>query len=462
MVSDSGIRFIPITPSFFVRRTVHPRMIAAKTQTQYSLFWAVCLFAFLCRLASGQESSSDVATPSPRQLTPEERQERKQARLQKEQEAAQQRIATFGVIPEDDRTPLADAYRTATEEFRKATAELADIQARLQFRIDPHVPEKDRYRWLDKLKNNYDKLVAMRNAAAELVLSDPTRYESVALMLREMLITEVAADRSDHWSRGARAILSCENLVTEDVLLNAGYAGFSTCDWELATLAWSPLAKQGKLPEIETRMLQEIPRIREAWAIELERRKQDVAKDNPRVEFLTTKGVMEIELFEDEAPESVANFIYLVEQGYYDRKSFFLVRRHWLAQTGCEKGDGKGTAGYTIAFEGDAPDHRNHYRGSVAIPLGVDVEKQIIDPNSGGAQFYFSMMPLPLFDGKHAVFGRVVSGIEVLGLLKEINLTEEEQRKDPSLQPDRVVAARVLKKRSHEYRPTPALGRLPR
>jgi cyclophilin family peptidyl-prolyl cis-trans isomerase len=209
-------------------------------------------------------------------------------------------------------------------------------------------------------------------------------------------------------------------------------------------------------------MLQEMPKIQETWIAELERRKQDEAKDNPRVEFLTTKGIVEIELFEDEAPESVASFIYLVEQGYYNRKPIFLVRRHWLAQTGCEKGDGKGTAGYTISFEGNSPNHRNHFRGSLAIPLGIDTENQTIDPNSGGAQFYFSFLPLPLFDGKHAVFGRIVSGIEVLGLLKEVNLTDEEQRKDPNLQPDRVVNARVLKKRNHEYRPTPILGRLPR
>lgn len=437
-------------------------MNALLSRSQYSLSCAVCLCALLSTHAFGQEDGASPAPPSKPQLSPEERQKRKQQRMQKEMEAEQQRVETFGTIPESDQSPLAMAYRKASDDFRKATAEFSDIQARLQFRLENRVDDVLRYRWLDRLQNNHSKLLELRNAAADLVQSDPIAYENVALLLREMLITEVAADRSDHWARAARVLLSCDRIVNDEVRLNAGYAGFTDSDWDLVVAAWTPLLEKGRLPEVEQMILRQLPEVRANWDEELERRKEDQLKNNPRVEFLTSKGTIEIELFEDDAPETVASFIYLIENGYYNRKPFFLVRRHFLAQTGCEKGDGKGTAGYTIRFEGNLPKHRHHFRGSLAIPLGIDTETQTINPESGGAQFYFSFLPLPILDGKHTVFGRVVKGMEVLGLLKEVNLTDEEQRKDQHLHPDRVIVARVVNKRPHEYRPTPALGRLPR
>jgi cyclophilin family peptidyl-prolyl cis-trans isomerase len=92
----------------------------------------------------------------------------------------------------------------------------------------------------------------------------------------------------------------------------------------------------------------------------------------------------------------------------------------------------------------------------------MDKEAKIIDPDSGGAQFYFSFLPLPILDGKHTVFGRIAKGKEAIGLFKSVDMTEEEQRKDPNLRPDRIVRARVIQKRDHKYEPTPVMGRLPR
>lgn len=429
---------------------------------QYSLCSAVCLCALSASIVLGQENNSANATAPPKKsLTPEERYERSLAKQAKENEAKKTRLQTFGLIPEDDQSPLAEAYRKAMQDFRVSTSEFAEIHSRMQYRLDKNVDDSQRYRWLEKLNSNYSKLVAFRNAASDLVLSDPARYETVALMLRDMLVTEVPADRSDHWARGARAVLCCEQLLTDDVLLHAGYAGFIEADWDLATTAWAKLAERGKLPEVEQQMLATLPEMQANWEQELQRRKEDEGKNNPRVEFLTSKGAIEIELFEDDAPESVASFIYLVENGYYNRKLFYLVRRHFITQTGCEKGDGKGTAGYTIRFEGDAPTSRRHFRGSLAIPLGIDPDTQDVNPKSGGAQFYIAFSPLPIFDGKHTVFGRIVKNIEFLGLLKEVNLTDDEQRKDPHLHPDRIISAKVLRKRDHDYRPTPLLGKLP-
>ena len=448
----------------FPRKASFPdcRMNPRVLRTQYSLLWSICLCAMCATMALGQDGKSGKSTSEKKRLTPEERQQKNLAQQKIDREAQEKRWATFGVIPEDDKSPLADGYRKAAEVFRISTAEFADSQIRLDLLKKDADVATLRLGWLDKLRNSQEKLVAFRNAAADLVLSDPVRYENVALMLREMMTSEVANDRSDHWSHGARAVLSCENLVTDEVLLHAGYAGYIDSDWELATLSWTKLLDRGILPQVEQFLLTQLPAIRANWEKELELRKEDEAKNNPRVEIVTTKGIIEVELFEDDAPESVANFIYLVENKYYEKKPFYLVKQHLLAQTGCEKGDGKGTAGYSIRFEGDAPTARRHFRGSLAIPVGIDAETGKLNLDSGGSQFYIAFSPLLFVDGKHTVFGRIVRNVEFLGLLRQIDMTDEQERKKSESTPDSIVTAKVLRKRDHEYRPTPALGKLPR
>ncbi len=429
-----------------------------------SLCAGLLLLVIPVRGQSQEATSPSAATPpsTGKKLTPEERQERKLAKEREAVEEEQLRLEIFGVIPEEDQTPLANAYRKALENFRRATAEFADMQARLQFQMDFEKVQDLKSKWLEKLSANHDQLMAYRAVAAQLYASDPTRYETVGLILREMLLADIALDRTEGWAKPARALLEGGNLLTEEVAVSAGYAGLANYDWELVGGVWSELANAGKLPDVETQILARLPEIAADWEKEKIRIEEDAAKDNPRVEIYTTKGILVIELFEDDAPEAVASFIYLVENGYYDRKPIFLVRQHLLAQTGCEKGDGKGTAGYTIRHEAGLPNRRNHFRGYLGIPLSADSETQTIDPNSGGAQFYFTFLPLPLLDGRHTVFGRVIEGQETLGLFKVVNMADEEERKDPSLRPDSIVRAKVLRKRDHEYRPTPAMGRLPR
>lgn len=428
--------------------------------------WAPILGGFLLgqslAVAQPPGQSSGAAIPSTSKLTPEERQQRKAAKLQQEMEAEQARVDTFGMVAKDDPNPLAAEYRQAVADFQKATAEFADAHARIEFRLTEELSDPAREKWLEALKQSFQQMVLWRNKGAELYTSDPVKYESVGLMLREMLISDGKLDRLDRWTYGAKALLAGGKLVDEEVLLYAGYTGFVECDFELATQAWSKLAEAGKLPEQESIILAQIPTIAKTWEEELLRLQADQAKNNPRVEILTSKGVMEIELFEDDAPESVSNFIYLVESGYYNRKPIYLVKQHWMAFTGCEKGDGKGTAGYSIRSEAQAKTHRNHFRGSLALPIGINTQTNQIDPDSGGSQFYFTFLPLPILDGKHTVFGRVVGGIETLGFFKVVNLTDEEERKDPNTRADTIVRARVLSKRDHEYKPTPIKGRLPR
>jgi cyclophilin family peptidyl-prolyl cis-trans isomerase len=158
----------------------------------------------------------------------------------------------------------------------------------------------------------------------------------------------------------------------------------------------------------------------------------------PQVLFTTSQGDVLLELYEDEAPNTVANFISLVEQGFYNGLTFHRVIDGFVAQGGCPKGTGTGGPGYRIACECYRSGFRRHERGVLSMAhAGRD---------TGGSQFFITLAATPHLDGKHTVFGRVVQGMENVD-----KLTRTEGGRGG--QPDKIVTATVKSKRNHEYKP---------
>jgi cyclophilin family peptidyl-prolyl cis-trans isomerase len=173
------------------------------------------------------------------------------------------------------------------------------------------------------------------------------------------------------------------------------------------------------------------------------RRAEAVADDLPRVKISTSKGDVVVELFENEAPNTVANFISLVGKGFYDGTPFHRVIGGFMAQGGDPTGTGGGGPGYTIACECNAPGARKHFLGTLSMAhAGKD---------TGGSQFFLTFRPTEHLDGKHTVFGRVVEGFDILPKLAR---TQDGQgRPAPGVKPDTIVKAEVIRKRNHPYEP---------
>jgi cyclophilin family peptidyl-prolyl cis-trans isomerase len=226
-------------------------------------------------------------------------------------------------------------------------------------------------------------------------------------------------------------------------------AAFAVNDYDLAEAYLKQAQSTGALTpkgeedqELLTHVMQYaqlMPQYREMWAKEQEIRAAEAAADDlPRVKFETSKGDVVIELFENEAPQAVANFITLVKSGFYNGVSFHRVLPMFMAQGGDPKGDGTGGPGYSIRCECSQPNARRHFRGSLSMAhAGRD---------TGGSQFFLTFVPTPHLDGRHTVFGRVIEGFDVLGEL---------EKRDPSapgsIPPDQIVKAEVLRDRGHEY-----------
>jgi cyclophilin family peptidyl-prolyl cis-trans isomerase len=178
------------------------------------------------------------------------------------------------------------------------------------------------------------------------------------------------------------------------------------------------------------------------WAKESEIRAAEAkADDLPRVKLTTTKGEITIELFENEAPQSVANFITLVKKGFYDNTPFHRVLPKFMAQGGDPTGEGTGGPGYNIRGEADAPNHRKHFRGTLSMAHSGH-------PDSGGSQFFLTFVPTAHLNARHTAFGRVIEGMEVLADLQR--RSSMHQQNPP--QPDKIIKVEVIRDRGHEYK----------
>ncbi|MBI2930172.1 MAG: peptidylprolyl isomerase [Planctomycetes bacterium] len=157
----------------------------------------------------------------------------------------------------------------------------------------------------------------------------------------------------------------------------------------------------------------------------------------PQAKLTTSKGEIVVELFEDVAPNLTANFISLAEEKFYDGTRFHRVVPDRMIQGGDPNSrdddptnDGQGGPGYTVKDELEEGKFRRHFRGSLSMANS--------GPDTNGSQFFITHRPTDHLDGRHTVFGRVLSGMDVVDRLAA---------------GDELRQVVVLRKRDHLYKP---------
>jgi cyclophilin family peptidyl-prolyl cis-trans isomerase len=133
---------------------------------------------------------------------------------------------------------------------------------------------------------------------------------------------------------------------------------------------------------------------------------------NPTVTFETNHGTFTAEMFEDVAPVTAGNFLKLARDGYYDGIIFHRVIDGFMVQGGDPTGTGTGGPGYTIDDE-FAPGLAHTSEGTFSMANA--------GPNTGGSQFFVTLAATPWLDGKHAIFGKVTDGMEVVRAIGKIS-----------------------------------------
>ncbi len=357
--------------------------------------------------------------------------------------------ATPFLLPAQEAPPAAPgpaAQATGTQaQFNELLVKLKAIRAEMDLTVKKYqaANPKEKVELAKLINALHAKGLAMQEqffAVAEKAYREaPNANQEVIGAMLQTITRDISLDRYDEALKTAQSMIDqkCDDPILYD---RAGVAAFNLGKFDLAEKYLNISKEKGVLNQMSQAYLSMIPYYKEAWAKERQLREAEAkADDLPRVLLKTNKGDIEIEMFENEAPYAVANFISLVEKGYYNGLTFHRVLPGFMAQGGCPKGTGTGGPGYHIPCECYRKDFRKHFIGTLSMAhAGRD---------TGGSQFFLTFLPTKHLDGKHTAFGRVIKGFDVLPKL---------QRRDPSRPnspaPDKILEAKVLRKRDHPYK----------
>jgi cyclophilin family peptidyl-prolyl cis-trans isomerase len=357
---------------------------------------ALCCLAFVVPLVFGQDEKAPPAAETPAEK------------------------------PADAPAAGGEDFDALFNELKQLIVQLNDIRTKYAMAPEAEQPalEKTYKDLIERGQVLFPKLVPAAEKAFE---AKPELTTDAGKHLLETVERSVAEGNMKEANR-VLAVMLAKVPDNAQLLGYAGMLAFNAGDNKTANEQLTKAAAAGDLPEGSKKVLDEI-KIREAEA---------KADDLPRVKLETNQGTMVIELFENEAPNTVANFVSLVEKKFYDGLVFHRVIEGFMAQGGDPTGTGGGGPGYAIECECYAKNHRNHFRGTLSMAHA--------GKNTGGSQFFLCFGPTEHLNGKHTAFGRVIEGMEVLDKIKRI------QPGEPGT-PDKIVKATVVRKRDHEYKP---------
>jgi cyclophilin family peptidyl-prolyl cis-trans isomerase len=297
------------------------------------------------------------------------------------------------------------------------------------------------------VKELQTSLYPRMNAAAEEVLKQEELSDDDANQIGDLAVRMFRNNNFQEASELADQVL--DKRPENAIALNAaGAAHFALQDFEQAAQLLAQAREKGEIiRSIGGPFVDVAEPYVGYWQHEQALRSAEDAAEGdqalPRVLLETSRGDILLELFENEAPNTVANFISLVESQFYDGTKFHRVIPGFMAQGGDPNSKdgaagqpGTGGPGYVIDCECYQPDSRRHFAGSLSMAhAGKD---------TGGSQFFITHLPTPHLDADvapesvHTVFGRVVEGMDVV-----LDLEQD----------DVIESATVVRKRNHDYTP---------
>lgn len=172
-----------------------------------------------------------------------------------------------------------------------------------------------------------------------------------------------------------------------------------------------------------------------------------IGEENEKNPIVTMKikeyGEINIELYPDVAPNTVNNFISLIEDGFYDGLIFHRIIENFMIQGGDPLGNGTGGPGYTIAGEFSS----NNFENNLKHTVGVISMARTLEPDTAGSQFFIVTSDSPHLDGEYAAFGKVITGLDIIDEIGKVDTDEN----DKPIK-DVVIESVTIDKKGVEYK----------
>ncbi len=368
-------------------------------------------------------------------------------------------------------------FDSMLEEWKPILQKMMDL--RNEYR-EPKTTEERRSECLREFnelrKQAQSKNIELMDQAIVCILKYPQENHDLDAFILNVLREYRRIDLYDEALDVCKKLLS-KDVKNDEIVETIAYCSLFANDFETA-------AKYGpKLKDLQWRRKSDFDYSQspfknldywtQEWKRESElRRQEEIRGDLPHVVLLTTRGEIEIELFENQAPNTVANFIFLVEKGFYTNLDFHRVIHHEMAQGGgsellrtetnldgtLKKRQNQDVGpGYAIPDELNE-NSRKHFRGTVSMANA--------GPNTAGSQFFICYQPCREYDGKYTAFGRVVRGMDIVSFFLERQPYDPTEKLEDEMElekrvfeypgcemPDKILSAKVTRKRSHPYSP---------
>ena len=310
-----------------------------------------------------------------------------------------------------------DSPQQAVDDLKAKMAAQNDQLTKIEAEINTGVGDLSglQSQYQDVLDELNETIQALKKSCLTAISADPSNQKNIQTIMGILLNDASNGDDRE-------VLLACDRLIA---------AGIHPAYFEYA-------AKAGRI-KIDAR---------EIFDEALIRQRESKSDDLPRVLIKTNKGDITVELYENEAPQAVANFISLVESGFYNDCLFHKVIESFYAQTGgpTRKDASRKTPGYTIYCECYNPDARPHFTDSLSMAVTQSRD-------SGASQFIIALDRTTDLDGKHTVFGRIIDGHPVTDQLVRTAIEINRDVTDiPNSTPDYIVSAEVIRKRDHDYK----------
>lgn len=357
--------------------------------------------------------------------------------------------------PQQPLPPLSDEAQAALNQFELTRTKLASNKREVD-RMYRTVPigfvEKQQQHML-KIKQIEAETEVLEKRivkeAVDLFRLAPTRNRFATTMVLEQVGEALTPKSPESHFNPKLALEICSLMLAEvdlpwEILIRAFRASYALQDFERARMILDRLEQIGTLKPVYYELLE---KTNQKWQDELLiRRLEDQTGDLPIATFNTTEGTFEVELFENQAPLTVNNFVALAQEGFYDGRAFYKVVPGEYSQSGCPNDNGTGSIGYTVQGEGANETARSHFAGTLTMtPNGQG--------NTGG-NFLICHQPKTELDGRFTAFGRVTSeqGLDVVYKLNTHDATKFQSLKTS---PSRILTVTIANKRSHKYVKTP-------
>ncbi len=367
--------------------------------------------------------------------------------------------ANWAAPSHGQQTDLLAQFDTAVGQWKQAAKDA--ILARQQYVVcERHEAEQIAATWTKAVelgREQYDLAVRL---AGQIVEQSPEQFTpDVASLLSSAITTSYDSGNYETAAQLSDKILASAAQTPPSILGLRVLTAYALNDFENCKVLLERYKQLG-IPLMEQMKLidQHLDDLIVAWQREQALRAEEAARDDlPRVRLICdVDGDNEVilELFEDSAPRNVANFLSLVQRGFYDNLTFHQVLTHIAAISGSPNGDGAEDPPYLVRGEADSPNARHSFRGAVAMA-------SLRNGNLHGTHFYFALAPSVDNSADATIIGRVISGMDVVNRLNITHVSNDKKKtfdRIDGVPATKILKAEVIRDRGHDYQPEPIGG----